>query len=627
LLGVLVAVFGLQALWAPDFGIHLATGRWILDHGRVPQADVFTYTVAGARDIDLWWIYHLLLALVERFGGLPWLVISNALLTLVSFGLAVHRTLRRSPGSGAVLSLLVLLGILAWNFEVRPHVLSWIYLNGILFVVERYREDRTVPLWPIVVLQCLWINSQPLGAMGWGILGAVVAGQWITDRSLDRKLLAYSTAAIGSAVVNPYFLEGLTLPLTQFGFLRSPTIFKQHIYEFISPFTTAEYAAGGRPFYLQSLFPFHLYAVVALAGALAGVRRRSASDLLVFAVLGYLFVIAQKNFGFFFFGTLPFLVQSFQTRLESSAPRAGREAQAGVAAFIGGASRLIRRWGWMPVSAAAVVLILLVRTDGYYVLMRANLRFGVDQDSSRLPVATVRFLREHDLNGRVMNTHDIGGYLMATVPQRIFIDGRHHVIGESLFREYLSMRTRAGMEAAVERYRPDIIIFPYSVVPEWLLLLQGRKEWRLASYDDVAAVFLRNGYAPHVPELLEDAALAMTSGVDESDVDSLLDARKPTGPAWLLGALTAPQRYPYGESNRSIFAYAHGWPRMARAHGLRALAESTVESSALHFNMGNYLFAVGEFRRAAVAYRRFLEMDTDPLAVERLKQAEMFAQP
>jgi hypothetical protein len=28
-----------------------------------------------------------------------------------------------------------------------------------------------------------------------------------------------------------------------------------------------------------------------------------------------------------------------------------------------------------------------------------------------------------------------------------------------------------------------------------------------------------------------------------------------------------------------------------------------------------------------VAYRRFLEIDTDPLAVERLKQAEMFAQP
>jgi hypothetical protein len=621
LTGILVILFGLQQLWSPDFGIHLATGRWILEHRAFPSFDVFSYTANASRDIDLWWIYHVFLAVMERLGGYAALVVSNMLLTLASFGFVVYRALKVAHGerwngggeSGAgVLALLLLFGALTLNYEVRPHVLSWLFLQMILFVLERYWEDRTVPLWPLPVLQCLWLNSQPQGAVGYGILVAALAGTAFRDRAIDRRLLAYVLIAGGTSLVNPYFVDGLSLPLKQLGFIQSPTVFKESIQEFVSPFTLDEYRRGGRPVFLQGAFRLQLYFGISVLGILLAFRRSNAPRIGVFLVLAATFALSLKNFGVFFFGTLPFVYAGFAQGL---APKPGTGRGKGL---VGRALR----WCWAPAAAGALLAALLVRTNGYYTLMESNLRFGVELNESRLPVAVVEFIRANDLRGRILNTHDFGGYLMATLPQPVFVDGRHQVYGEEFFRSYLSMRTPGGMDAAIRRYDPDMVLVQHAGVPQWLTILASRRGWRMAAYDDVSALFLKNGYAPSIPGLSEEDALARTEAADPAVLDRVLSSEPGGFVTWLPQALWRPQSYPNGEVNRAIMAHILGWKRLAIRHAERAILQCTKEPGPLFKNLGHFNFEAGDYQSAARSFMRFLKTGDDSFVDQRLREAQ-----
>ncbi len=43
--GAVAFVFAFHQIYDPDFGFHLATGRWILANGRIPTADPFSFDV------------------------------------------------------------------------------------------------------------------------------------------------------------------------------------------------------------------------------------------------------------------------------------------------------------------------------------------------------------------------------------------------------------------------------------------------------------------------------------------------------------------------------------------------------------------------------------------------------
>ena len=66
-----------------DFGYHLATGRWILEHRSWPTVDSFTYTLSGRPYIDMHGLFQIALALAYRGGmiGIGLLRVAFALAT------------------------------------------------------------------------------------------------------------------------------------------------------------------------------------------------------------------------------------------------------------------------------------------------------------------------------------------------------------------------------------------------------------------------------------------------------------------------------------------------------------------------------------------------------------------
>src|SRR5450755_2933860 len=62
---------GTKTLFADgDTGWHIRTGEWILQHGRVPTQDLFSYTKPGQAWFAWEWLWDLLFALIHRTWGL-----------------------------------------------------------------------------------------------------------------------------------------------------------------------------------------------------------------------------------------------------------------------------------------------------------------------------------------------------------------------------------------------------------------------------------------------------------------------------------------------------------------------------------------------------------------------------
>src|SRR3954453_20374906 len=92
-IAVLCAVAALTVLLAwrsessRDFGYHLATGRFILEHGSWPRGDSFTYTLEGRPYLHLHGLFQIVLALAYRAGGMIGIGVLRVLFALATFAL------------------------------------------------------------------------------------------------------------------------------------------------------------------------------------------------------------------------------------------------------------------------------------------------------------------------------------------------------------------------------------------------------------------------------------------------------------------------------------------------------------------------------------------------------------
>ena len=53
----------------PDYWWHLSTGRWMLDHGRVPFTDPFSFTHGGQNWYAHEWLSELVIGVVDKIAG------------------------------------------------------------------------------------------------------------------------------------------------------------------------------------------------------------------------------------------------------------------------------------------------------------------------------------------------------------------------------------------------------------------------------------------------------------------------------------------------------------------------------------------------------------------------------
>jgi hypothetical protein len=604
---IMVFIMGLLKIYSPDLGFHLKSAQWMIDHKQFIYTDSFSYGSSSHKYIDLQWLYQLL---VHRLysNGASVLIIANALLITGSLTLVYFRFVKGNPDnkSGMKLAFFALMAILLvqpFSFEIRPQVLSGIYINLILLLLESYKRGNKKSLYFIPVLMLLWANSHSLAILGLVTIGIYNAGHYFEKRKADKTLLLFSGLSFAALLITPYFLSGLAYSLSQFGLLSGNSLLKSYIGELQSPFTAKEMEMLGSKYFTSPLLIIHLSALLSFCSILLSLRKKNFTDSLLLTAFLVLLYLAHRNYSIFILVSLPLIVkyllnwfeQRKRKKSQQKIPVANKknkkvsEIQAAAAAPFG--EKLYRR-----ISVVAICIAILISitsfTDGYHIFRHSTFRFGLTEDKDQLPVEAIAFLNKNQLKGKVLNHIDFGGYLMAHYSEKVFIDGRMDVLPEEFFKKYYeSLTTRNSIKNLLREYDPGIIIFPYVKAYYWweYFVSKGKQAgYKAVYFDGLSVIYVRAASYPQLPELTEQNILATLEPTTVTRINQSIETEKPKGLMVLIRGLWQKQSFSISNENKATYCFTNHFDTAALCYSVMGIENSTVHTANIFKNLSIY---------------------------------------
>ena len=600
LLFVLLALFAMRQVGDPDVGFHLKAGDWFLSGHGWPGYDTFTYTLNDHPYVDTSWGYQVLLRLSHMAGGTPGMVVFH-LMMLAGLFFLLYKTARLAPVDPATLVFLFGAGIVACElrYEIRPEILSYLFLAAILYLLYRRALGLKTALWLLPILLWLWANSHALFAMGWAAIACVAAGLWIRDRKPDEKLLLWGGVSLLTPLMNPYGFKGWVYPFILLTRFQTKNAFAQNISELASPFALR--LSAGESFYAAwPIWTFRCLTVLAVAAfVLLLVRKKWWAAFIVLAFLP-LSVRAIHNMPLLIITALPAMIWALPiSDLRHLMDMPERRA------------RMIRNGVLITTAVLAVVLGLRVMTGAYYISSRRPTRIGWDWNSSLLPVKAAEYVKRAGLQGPMLNHFNFGGYLMWTLPQRVFMDGRNEMAGEAFFNQCRAiLSSPEALEEAARHYGFQWIILPYTAEPFAFSMISSDPHWRLACLDAPAAVvFVREG--PGADRWVDrDSILRRPPPLAPLNTLPGLGGTPRRGPLmrWLSGLVARPA-YPLEAKGRAVFHYFRGEYALAEAWYRAVLQEGGADYYEIYLNLGSSLAWQKKYDEAAACFHAVLRED------------------
>jgi len=614
--GAFCALYGFREIFSPDLGFYLATGRDIVASGGIPRLDTLTWTRSDAPYVNLWWLYQLANFAGWSLGGTTLIRAAHLALVGVCLGLALLRARERDGRVPAAAAGLLLLFALANSWEARPHVATWVYLSLTLWILERDARGRAGRwIWALPAVALAWINSHALFVLGFVVLGAHGLERVLDpERRAERRLYVVGAAMLLACLANPFFLEGLLLPMRQLTILQDSafTSAEHGIAEYRALLDIAHFSEGERLAWFGPHAFSLAYAVVALVGLAGAWRTLRTSEVLLSLAFGLLFVGAIRNFGFFFFVSFPVVASGLDV-LGRRAFRRWRRA---------GERLGPRAASQAAVAVAAAVLAALALHGRLFAWEGVPHRLGGGWNASILPVDLSRFMVEHDIRGRLLNSWDDGGYLAFATEAPTFIDGRMEVMGDALFARYLRLKDPQTIREALRSVRPEVVVVPHNRLPLWLFTFCQGLEWRMVYADETWALFLAPGFMPGVPE----ADVARPSPgrdypiVVPHDVRVILEGERDERRPGLAEVWAGRDAFPTRAVRRSAFYFQCGYPGPAAAIALHALRETPFTVPDLYLNAGYALLQTGDPQNADRAFALFARTSRVPGDVARVER-------
>jgi len=598
----LAAVFAFRRLDDFDTWWHLASGRWIVRHGAVPATDTLSHTVRDHPWINLEWAYEVVIYFLYSTGG-PFLL---SLAAACGFTLAVWLLLRLvqphlGDAGGAFLTLAVVL-VIQDRFTVRPEMVSFPLLVGLLSILEFARSREGRGLWLLVPLMVIWVNVHGLFIIGVFAILCALAG------ASSRKLVIWGVASLAAVIVNPFGLDGVLLPAKLFTLIAKASPAFQAIGEFRSPFAADALGLGVATY--KILLTFGVVSILVAfvldlrkrGGAGVPALRADLGGIAFVAGLAVLSVVARRNTALFALGGSPLIARSVATIVSRFPER------------VHAALRKTAPLGAAAVACIALLLGTSVVTGAFYLWDHQPREFGAGVIEGSFPIRAAAFAREAKLPSKLYNDVAAGGYLTWDDPigDGVFIDGRLEVYDTQFFSDYVAaMYDPARFEAEADRFGIQTVILFHRWENRRLLverLVRGGV-WSLVYADEVAAVFVR---ARGNEQTLERAA-------------SMNDRWNQATRAWLTRPIPK-WGYPAGrvEGTRS---FARLLATVGDAEGaaetwakLLELGVPTNEEIDIRLRLARYFSGTGRIERAREEARRILAIAPSNHEAKKLLQ-------
>ena len=362
-----------------DVFFNLRLGEVILGGGRVPTENLLSFTHPHAVDINLAWLFQIVLALAHRAAGLPGTVVLKTSFVVGTWALLFRAAVRRGA---APVSSALFLALAAWaaepRFVERPHLVTFLGLAAVLLAIERAEGKQPRMLWLMVPGGLVWANANSCYFLAPTLLLLYALGAWRDGLAVDaRRALKVALAMIPFLFATPSGFRALTYIANHF---RMPYLRP------LQEYRHAQWPLDGPFFFLvaglllamllprlpllhrrlPALLPTRVVLPCAALGMLGGLRIRFVAE---FAML------AGPALAFAFTRLTPWL--------------AGR---------------------W-PARIAGGVLVALIVAPRVSSGMEGGRVLDLGLETDLVPLAAVDFVEKHGLRERMYNDLEVGSYL------------------------------------------------------------------------------------------------------------------------------------------------------------------------------------------------------------------------
>jgi tetratricopeptide (TPR) repeat protein len=538
--------------------LHLKTGQLIADQMAPVTTDVYSYTQAGRRWVDVPWLFQWGHALLYRLAtglvpdqaanrasaqqiGIGTLVVLTALVRLVTAWVLLRI---RHPGPGLWWCAICVAfalgaayhpffgtmmgGVAGAAFVAPPTWGQLLMAVELLLLFRAFCLGWGRSLWFLVPIFALWANLDESFLTGLVVLAAASVGYWLDGGSASLFLspgdepvgkedavakgeksvelassarpIATSTALVMLAICT---VACLANPFTYRAFLSAVGPYVQ-LLQPAGSITAVEYLSYFGPEIRRPevggdywyLFPVYYLVVVALGlgSFLLNVRRFAWSRFLPFAVLALLWGVFMRANTFF--GILLASVLALNGQ-EWYLDRFGIEGR------LGRGWRLYSTGGRL---ATLTLLFLLVAKDitGWGNTI-PDLQFGLGYHADDFAFEAAEFLDGHpEIKGNVLNTSMPQGdaLIWKTAPRRqTYVDGRARFFPQALLEEWNKMRTSLREDDVktwkplLDKYQISTVMIEPGAAPNTLRRLSQSENW-YPFYDDGRIVMFGRKDAP-----------------------------------------------------------------------------------------------------------------------------------
>ena len=434
---------------------HIAAGRWIIEHVRVPATDPFSFTFLGHPWIAHEWLTETLMAgawLAGGWAGVMLLTAAALALTALLIGDWLLRWMGMTP---AFLTIALALACISPGILARPHLtILPMMAFWTVQLLEAREAERAPPLW-LALFMVLWANLHSSFVVGFAIAFAFGLEAFLSPRTWSRKTLRgwaiFLDALLIAMLMTPHGFDGVLFPLRVLNMKTLPLITEWQSPDFMK-LSTLELAL--------------------LAGVFFGFwRGMKLTAIRALIVLGLIHMALQHERQEVMLGAVAPLI------LAEPAGRAlGRAAAAPV------------RWA-MPLPQTLL--------GGGLLIAALVARLAVPQprvDGPTAPITAFAHVPAALRAQPVLNAYDFGGFLIFE-GVRPYIDGRADMYGDNFVN--VDSQIQAGDGAALGRAIADYRIRWAILEPSLPVVgvLERTPGWTKL-YEDRYAVVLQNTNAP-----------------------------------------------------------------------------------------------------------------------------------
>ena len=454
----------------PDFWWHLRIGRWMVENGRLPSQDIFTFTVPGHVWTDHEYLTEILMWLAYSKLGLAALCVAFGLITWAGFWL-IYLQVRRQPFVivGVGLALAAIAGAPIWG--PRSQMITFVLSCLQLYWLRGYLGGRSRALTYFPLVMVVWANMHGGWVIAFAWFGAAIAAElalWAWEPSNPahrmhvRFLLIVTAASAVAVAATPHFLALYPYPFQTAGSVAQQKL----IVEWFSP-----------DFHQAYLRPFEAMVFLVLGGF--ALRRPTLYEFLLTALALGLALQSVRNVALFVAAATPVLINTYAEAWKAMARTRG--------------------WRWnlppRPLFAVTTALVLLLIAGMTALKVATTLSPAHQQslDASTYPVAAADWLAAHpDVGTRMYNQYGWGGYLSYRFypDRKVFIFGEAALMGDPLLLDYEDVQTlRPDWQQVLDRYQVDYVVYNRGEPLANVLALDPK--WRLVYQDAVAVIYVR----------------------------------------------------------------------------------------------------------------------------------------